>query len=100
MADELAQPLARTALAWRRTALALVGLSVVILQVIDWTGAVAGAVLGFACLMAAAVVVGIAEHGVRRMSDGASRPVFALISATAVLIMFLAATGLVLAITA
>lgn len=100
MSHELAQPLVRTALAWRRTALALVGLSLVILQVIDWTGAVAGVVLGFVCLVVAAVIVSFAEQGVRRMSEAAPRPVFALISATAMLIMILAATGLVLAITA
>jgi uncharacterized membrane protein YidH (DUF202 family) len=90
----------RTALAWRRTALALVILSLAIVKLIDWTGPGGGAVLGFACVVVAAVIVGFAEHGVRRMGEEASRPILPLISATAMLIMILAAAGMVLAITA
>ena len=65
----------RTALAWRRTALALVVLSLAIVKLIDWTGPGVGAVLGFACLVVAALIVGFAEQGVRRMGEDASRPI-------------------------
>jgi hypothetical protein len=51
-------------------------------------------------VVVAAVIVGFAEHGVRRMGEEASRPILPLISATAMLIMILAAAGMVLAITA
>ena len=90
----------RTALAWRRTALALIVLSLVIIKLIDWTGPGLGAVLGFACIAVAAVVVGFAEQGLHRMGGEGARPILALIAATATLIMILAAAGLVLAITA
>jgi uncharacterized membrane protein YidH (DUF202 family) len=93
---EVIRARARTALAWRRTALGQIGVCLVAFKVMDLVGPGA-ALVG---LFAAALLLGYAEQRVRRLPSNQPRPVLSLLTATAAVITCLAAAGVVLAATA
>jgi uncharacterized membrane protein YidH (DUF202 family) len=104
-APDVARTRARTALAWRRTALGLVGICLVAAKVAGTegvSGAGYGAALALAvlALASAAVVTGIAERGMRAAPSDEPRQVFALLVGAAVVVCCLALMGVVWSVTA
>jgi len=90
----------RTALAWRRTALVLLGLCLVGIKLSDVDGTRVAIAVAFVALVAAGVVIGYAEQGVRHLPRTGQRPVFALLLGTAAVAAGLALVGVVLVISA
>ena len=97
---EVQRARARTALAWRRTAFGQIGVCLVAFKVMDLVGPGAAGGVALVGLFAAALLIGYAEQGVRRLPSNQPRPVLSLLSATAAVITCLAAAGVVLAATA
>jgi hypothetical protein len=87
-------------LAWRRTALGQIGVCLVAFKVMDLVGPAAAGGAALVGLGAAALLIGYAEQGVRRLPSNQPRPVLSLLTATAGVIVCLAAAGVVLAATA
>ena len=97
---ETGQSRVRTALSWRRTGFALVGICLVGLRIAYLAGSPLAAGIVALGLIAAFGVIGFAERGLAALPVGGHRPVFALLTAAVVVSSCLALAGVVMSATA
>ena len=101
-ADELdvARARIRTALAWRRTALGLVALSLAVAKLADVTSTAVPVTIAVVALVSASVLITYAERGVHALPSGGHRPVGQLLFGSVVVVTILALTGVVMTVSA
>lgn len=92
-------PLLRTAWAWRRTGFVLLVLSLLGTKLTDVTGSWPAVILAVGGICISAVVIGIAESGIRSLVADTPRPVFPLLFGTAAVGFAFCLVGVVLVLT-
>jgi len=98
-APEPTRPRLRTALSGRRTALVLLGVSLLGTKLTDLAGGLLATSLAVVGIGLAAVLVGVAEGGIRSLAVGEARVVYPLLVGTAAVAVTFGLVGVVLSLT-